>query len=249
MGIYYPIRRATAIVLGTAALSLLLTGGVRAQTNPDKGGTDSGGAGKPGDSGKPGGTDAADKLKDVKVTLNADRGNLIDTLRALMNGVKADFVIDDELKAGTATVHFKDVPFKDALTTLVKVSTIPIMVEINDGIYHFRLRPEPPPEEKPAEPLLPPRPRFQTERIPLGQITTSEALRKLTGPYDEQPQTIYYRGTQPGVHGYTSSFGLSGSGLFQSSGFRYNPDGSISRTGGPPINVFGLLRGLLGGLR
>ena len=78
MGVQFPIRRAIATVLGTATLSLLLTGGVPAQTNPDKGGTGPGGAGKqdnspkPGDSDKPGGSDTADKFKDVKVTLNAD---------------------------------------------------------------------------------------------------------------------------------------------------------------------------------
>lgn len=261
MGASFPIRNIGAALAGTIALSLLASGSVRAQT-PASGGSRSGDTAKSGDAPKSGETpksgdgakaaenEALDKLKDVKITLDADRENLLNTLRNLMKGAKADFLIDDALKAGTATVHFKDLPFKDALNTLVKVSTFPIAYEVKDGIFHFMRRPEPPPtEEKPADPAAPVRPRFQTGHFPLDQVGSGAALRRLTGPYDSQPPIIYQRSTLPGSHGSTSSFGLSGSGLLNSNNTRINPDGSVSRSGAPPLNILGLLRGLLGGLR
>jgi hypothetical protein len=236
MGFAFSVRGVAAGVIGTAGLSLLLSGGVLAQGAPDSGGA------------KTGAPAAGDKLKDIKITLNADQENLIDTLRTLMKSAKLDFIIDDDLKAGTATVHFKDLPFPDALATLVKVSTLPITYELKDGIYHFKHRVDPPVVEKPAEPAGPARPRYQADKVPLGQLSSADALRKLTGPYNSPPPTLFYHSTTPISHGSTTSFGLNGSGLLQSNGVTYNPDGSVSRTGGPPINIFGLLRGLLGGL-
>ncbi len=91
MGVLYPIRKATAAVIGTTALSLIFACGARAQTTPDQGGTSSGGArksegsAKSGNAEKPGSQDAFDTFKEVKITLNADRENLQDTLRALMS--------------------------------------------------------------------------------------------------------------------------------------------------------------------
>jgi hypothetical protein len=68
-----------------------------------------------------------------------------------MKSAKLDFAIDNDLKDGTVTVHFSEVPFKDALATMIKVSTIPITYEVKDGIYHFSRRILPPAEEeKPA---------------------------------------------------------------------------------------------------
>ncbi len=255
MGVRCPIGNAASALAGAVALGLILAGSAGAQTTPDQGGTGSGEAAKSGESSKApdgaksGGDDAVDKFKDVKITLNADQDKLIDAIRSLMKSAKADFLIDDDLKAGTVTVHFKDLPFKDALSTLMKVSTIPVAYEVNDGVYHFKRRMDSPAEEKPADPAAPPRPRFQTGRIPLDQIGAAAAMRKLTGPYDTPPPTLYQHSTLPGFRGSSSSSGLSGGGLFQSNGFRYNPDGSVSRTGTPPLNLFGLLRGLLGGLR
>lgn len=254
MGVRYPMHKAAAVFVGTASLSLLIAGGVRAQTSQDKGAPPAVDAPKSDDAKKA--EEAArasekemfDRLKDVNITLNADHENLIETLRSLMKAAKVDFAIDSELKEGTATVHFKDLPFKDALTTLVKVSTIPIKYEIKNGVFHFMRRPEPPVEEKPEEPAAPKRPRFETGKFPLGQIGSDAALRKLTGPFNSPPQIIYQHSNQPGFHGQTSSSGFGGLG-YQSSGVRYNPDGSVTRTGSPPINILGLLRGLLGGLR
>ena len=153
MGASYPIRSSGAAILGMVALSLTASGGVRAQAPADGGGSRSGGTAgcgeapksgdapksgnspKSGDAAKSAENEALDKLKDVKITLDADRENLLATLRSLMKSAKADFAIDDVLKEGTATVHFKDLPFKDALNTLVKVSTFPIAYEVKDGVF------------------------------------------------------------------------------------------------------------------
>lgn len=240
-----------------AVLTIALGCGAAAQGTPGSAPQGSGGStggsskaadGSGNNSSKSGAADPMDALKDVRITLNADHENLLDTLRTLMKSAKADFVIDADLKAGTATVHFKDVAFKDALSTVVKVSTYPITVEVKDGIFHFKHREDPPVVEKPAEDVKRTRPRFEARRTPLEQLGSADALRKLTGPYDSPPPMLYYHTTQPGSHGSVSSFGFSGSGLLQSNGFKLNPDGSVSRIGGPPINVINLLRGLLGGL-
>lgn len=251
MAIPNSIGGLSAIFSSAALLCVLACGSAAAQTDAGAGktsgtaqnpaGAPAGGAQKPTD-------DSSDKLKDLKITLNADQDNLLDTLRTFMKSAKLDFVIDNELKNGTVTVHFKDVLFKDALATIVKVSTIPITYELKDGVYHFKLRVDPPAEEKPTAPAVEARPQAQVGRVPLGQISRADALRKLTGPYDVSPPTQYYHSTQPISHGATSSFGLSGNGLLQSNAFKFNPDGSVSRTGGSPINVFNLLRGLIGGL-
>jgi hypothetical protein len=219
-------------VLGAAALGLVLSSGALAQSAPD-GGAKSGAD--------------ADSMKDVKITLNLDQENLVEGLRALMKSAKADFAIDDDLKTGAVTVHLKDLPFRDALATVIKVSTLPIKYEIKDGIYHFMRRIDPPVVEKPAEPVVPEHPRTQMGKLPVDQLSSAEALRKLALPYNTPPPTLYYHSTRPGSHGSVSSFGLNGSGLLQSNGIRYNRDGSISRTGSAPLNIFGLLRGLLGG--
>ena len=240
MGVCVSIRNIASCGLAAAGLTLLASGAL-AQTGAGSGGAKSDAPAKSG------AADAGDKFKDVKITMSADQQNLLEALRTLMKAAKADFAIDDELKAGTATVHLKDVPFKDALATLIKVSTIPVSYEVKDGVYHFMRRIDPPAEDKPAESTAPVRPRFQTGNVPLSQIGSSDAMRKLTGPYDQPPPTQYFHSTLPGSHGSTSSFGFSSGGLLQSNGFRYNPDGSVSRTGSPPINIFGLLRGLLGG--
>ena len=234
-------RNIAMVLVGTAALSFFLSGNGLAQAPAAGSAPKSAGAQT-----KSSGAELSDKYKDVKINLSADQGNLLDTLRTLMKGAKADYVIDDELKAGTATLHFKDLPFKDALAAIVKVSSIPITFEIKDDVFHFMRRTEAPIIEKQEEPAGPVRPRFQVSRAPLGQISSNAALHKLTGPYNTPPPTLYYHTTEPGSHGSTSSSGLSGSGLLQSNGARYNPDGSVSRTGLPPINLFGLLRGLLG---
>ena len=97
-----------------------------------------------GDTSKPAGTADEARLKDLKISLTAEQGSLVETLRTLMKSAKLDFVIDNELKAGTATVHLKDIPFKDALATVVKVSTVPITYEVKDGVYHFMRRVDPP---------------------------------------------------------------------------------------------------------
>ena len=236
MGWNGPNRGVISGLIGSAALGLLLCGGALAQ------GDNAGGA-------KSGETAGADALKSTKVTMNAEQENLVDAIRTLMKSAKADFVIDEDLKGGTATVHFKDVLFTDALSTLVKVSTIPIAFEVKDGIYHFKHRVDPPVEEKQPDPAVPPASRTRAGRVPVEQISSAAAMRKLTGAYDTPPPTIFQRSSTPISHGSTSSFGFNGNGLLQSNSTRYNPDGSISHSGAPPLNIFGLLRGLLGGIR
>jgi hypothetical protein len=240
----FPIGVSATGLLSTVLLSMLVAGGALAQAPGD-------GANKPAgqaDSGatKPAGGDAEARLKDLKITLNADQENLIDALRTLMRDAKLDFVIDADLKAGTATVHFKDVPFKDALATIVKVSTMPITYDVKDGIYHFRHRDDPPPTPAPAEDPKAVRPRMQAGRVPVSRLSSADAMRKLAGAYDTLPPIIYQHSTTPISHGSTTSFGFSGSGLLQSNSIRYNPDGSVSRSASPPLNIFSLLRGLLG---
>ena len=198
-----------------------------------------------GDATKSGGTETFDKLKDVKITLTSDAQNLVEALRALLKGAGADFVIDDELKSGTATVHFKDLPFKDALATFIKVATIPIKYEVKDGVFHFSRRIDPPVEEKTPEPPPSARKRVTSGTVPLTEITAANALRKLTGQFDSQAPTQYQYSNQPVSHGGTSSFALGSNGLFQSNGVRYNPDGSVSRSGTPAVNLINILRGLL----
>jgi len=256
----YSIRGFLNTIAGTVALTTVLACGAVAQAPSDGGAKPGGGqdnnapksgAGDAGSASKSSGAPSDEALSKIKITLTAEQQNVSDALRSLMKSAKLDFAIDNDLKDGTITVHFKEVPFKDALTTMIKVSTIPITYEVKDGIYHFSRRILPPPEEeKPgADNAKPSRPRFQADKVPVEQLSSTAALRKLTGAYDTPPPHLYQHSEQPFSHGSTSSFGLGSNGILQSNGFKYNPDGSISRTGGNPINLFNLLRGLLGGLK
>ncbi|HLJ57821.1 MAG TPA: hypothetical protein VKT77_22480 [Chthonomonadaceae bacterium] len=246
------LRNLMMAVAASAALSLCVAGGSLAQAKPDdkapKSGDNSkaGGAPAPADSPKSDGSDVVDKFRDVKVTVNADKANLVDAIRDLMKSAKADFRIDNELKDGTVSLHLTDMPFKDALATLIKVSTVPVAYETTDGIFHFKLRPEPPPDAPAADPATTPaaKARAKVDRIPLDQLTAAQALRKLTGQFDDRPPMLYQHSTAPFGHGSTSQ-----SGLFGSQGITYNPDGSVTRNVSPQLNILGLLRGLLGGIR
>ena len=220
-----------------AALGLLLGGAAFAQAPANSE------AGKTGGSQSQSGT----SLNDVKITLDTEQEDLLDALRSLMKSAKADFVIDDALKEGTVTVHLKDVPFKDALATVIKVSTLPIMYDVKDGIYHFKLRPDTPPEETPpVDPSAPAPPKVYEAKIKLHNIEAGTAARTLNGDYDPPPQPLYFHTYNPaGGGGSISYFGFN-NGRVTSDGGYVNPDGTIHRTGGNTLNLLNLLGNLFG---
>ena len=196
------------------------------------------------------GSQSGSNLSDVKITLNIEQEDVLDALRALMKSAKADFSIDDDLKEGTVTVHLKDVPFKDALATVMKVSTLPITYELKDGIYHFKRRPETPPDEDKTpgdpEPGKPAPHRPIVEKIPLKNISADKAVRALNGDVDPPPQPLYFHSYNPAGGGGSVSFFGFNNGQVSSAGGYTNPNGTISRTGGNTLNLLNLLGGIFG---
>lgn len=142
---------------------------------------------------------------DLKVSIYADRGSLVTTLRSLLKSVKANFVIDNTLNEGLVSIQVKDIPFKTALKLLMRVSSLPVEWDQKDGVFHFRLsegKAEPDKKDEKAapakEPLLPPPPRI--EKIKLQNSDAKETLDKLLGKNLDQPSApiILYDSSPPG---------------------------------------------------
>ena len=129
-----------------------------------------------------------DSLDDLKVGINSENDSLTDTLITLLKSVRADYVIDDSLKAGKVSIHIKETTFKRALELILKVSTVPFEWERKDGIFHFKLA-EPKEAEKPT--LLPAEEKKESksrkEQIHLENADPRDILDKLLGNDQNRP--------------------------------------------------------------
>ena len=190
---------------------------------------------------------AMDKINSTKITLEANGVKTGDALHTIMKASGASYVLDEDLGQGTVTAHLKDVPFKDVLVTIVKVSTVPITYELQEGIFHFKKKPEAPAPPPPAEPAPQAKAEPKVEKVAVKNASAEATVRKLKGQYTQDqavlPQTTI---TKPDAHGTISSFGFT-NGVLTSSSVKLGPNGSVSRTGAPPINVVNLLKSLFGG--
>jgi len=115
--------RCLRTALSLTALGLLATPlSARAQDNP------------PLDS-NAGGSSANDPTAFKKIDLDLESTNLFYALKLLFSQVKANFTIDESLKALTVTAHLSQVPFRVALDTLLKSTGTPLTYKAENGIY------------------------------------------------------------------------------------------------------------------
>lgn len=192
---------------------------------------------------------ALEKINSAKVTLEVDKARTGEALHTLMKSAGASYVLDGDLGAGTVTAHLKDVAFKDALAVVVKVSTVPITYEIQEGIFHFKKKPEEPAAPAPADPAPDPAPQPKVGKIAVKESTANEVVRKLKGQYDNSPAVLPPTTiTKPDAHGTISSSG-SVNGTFFSNSVQIGPNGAVRRSSVPPTNVLNILRNLFSGHR
>ena len=189
------------------------------------------------------------RFDDLKVSIDADSANLVATLRLLMKSIKANFVIDDSLNDGKASINVKDIPFKTALKLLIKVSSLPIEWDLKDGVFHFRLSEvkadsgKKDEKEDPAkDSLLPPPPRI--EKIKLQNSDAKDTLDKLLGKnFDQQSAPIIIYDSSPPGRSRSNFFQFINGKLTSGSGST-GPNGAI-QGGTQSIDVGRLLRQFL----
>lgn len=172
-----------------------------------------------------GGASSGSSLDNKQVTLNVDDAKLSDALHTLMGSVQADFTLDNALLDATVTVHLNSVRFPVALETLLKSCSQPIEYKLENGIYRFVPKVEPPPPvEPPAAPSAPkPPPQRYVEKIPL-TYASARAICYLLGAtaalYEGRP--YYLPPTNPrqfqsgsfSSYGSNSQFGVGSGGFF-----------------------------------
>lgn len=67
-------------------------------------------------------------------------------LERLFDAVKADFVIEGTIKAGTVSARVKDKPFETVLKVILDSSSTPLTYERDGDVYIISLKPVPKPE-------------------------------------------------------------------------------------------------------
>jgi hypothetical protein len=158
---------------------------------------------------------AAYANKRINVDVDSKRLNL--ALKAIMNSVEADYLVDAGLRDAFVTIHLKEATLDKALKTLMRVSSIPFQYELENGVFHFFVRTEPLSEEKPA--LEPPKPA-QQERIPLENVTATKMFDLLTRQTSSSPVNSILFVPNDGASGALSGrrdyngFGFNNGNLF-----------------------------------
>lgn len=104
--------------------------------------------------------DAAIPVGERLVALDAENARLVDILPDLMKGVGADYALDREATAARVTIHITRARLKDVLNVVAKVSTVPLEVKNEGGLFHFVLKPPPPPAKSPEKTVRRPGPPY-----------------------------------------------------------------------------------------
>ena len=71
----------------------------------------------------------------TKVDLDLDSYDLYYGFKRLFANIKSNYTIDESLKGHTVTVHFRQLPFRVALETMLRASNLPITYKIENNIY------------------------------------------------------------------------------------------------------------------
>jgi len=107
-------------IKGIVVICLLFCGSLAAPTKvvaQGSGGTQTGGVDK------------------QSVSLDLESSSLYYGLKLLFTQAKCNFTIDESLKSLTVTAHLTDVPFRIALETLLKSTSMPLTYKLENGIY------------------------------------------------------------------------------------------------------------------
>lgn len=78
-------------------------------------------------------------VEDRVVALDVENARLGDVLPDMMKSVDADYALDKDIKEFRVTIHITSAKLKDALATMMKISTGPVVVKVEGGLYHFML--------------------------------------------------------------------------------------------------------------
>jgi hypothetical protein len=212
-------------------------------------------AGPTGTSGS-GSTDAvkASKFAEMKVTIDTDRGRLVEVVPPLLKSVGADYVIDAEVKNAVVSSHLTNVKLQTVLDALLRGSSIPVQVTFEKGTYRFSKKTEKveaPPESHPpivhipGESVLPPPPTTQDDEIDIHNVQTFDLLRVLNGLSSGSASPSAFNGNGS-ISGYSASSGsgISANGLRTGGGSAIlggsgSGNSSQNAGGGLILHIFG----------
>jgi hypothetical protein len=147
-----------------------------------------------------------------KIDLDLESTNLYYGLKLLFSQVKANFTIDDSLKSLSVTAHLSQVPFRVALETLLKSTSLPLTYKMESGIYSVvPKQEEPPPQELPADPIQPLRGSgYKIGIIHPGNVSAMD----IVGAFGGTTVTLGYQKVNYGTGGLSGGMGGgAGSGL------------------------------------
>lgn len=228
--------RTTAVFTGVSlALYLAISAPIQAQEA---------GGGKQGDTSTGSQTDNKEYLN-VKVNVEMENGKFTDAIRLLFKDAKKDYFVASELSDARVTVNFRNLPFKDALPALLKVSSLPIEYKIEDDIYKFNLRKEEPLPDRPVDDSLPPPmpEEKKVEKIPVKNVDARGLADGITGKRTPPPRPIFGISTNPGSARFSSVSFING--VLQSRSAFTRPDGRVEGQINVPIDFRGVLMQLL----
>lgn len=85
------------------------------------------------------------------ITIELREAPIRKALERLFDAVKADFVLEGAIKAGTVTARIKDKPFETVLKVILDSSTVPLTYEREGNVYIISVKPTPPPAPEPVK--------------------------------------------------------------------------------------------------
>jgi hypothetical protein len=226
-------RRTGGIATVSLGMLLITAALASAQDKPPASGTGGGNA-----SAATGKQNPAEK----RVSLEAENIPLTQAIKTIMQSARADYVVDSALRGATVTAHLTDVKLSVVLATLMKVSSLPVTYRLEDGIYHFVPRidpPEPPPSELPT-PQTPPEKPWRMQAIRVVNVDAGELAQILGGNMfsvggDHYGVLDAYNldgswgnGTMSGSYSYSNGHGTGG--------YSFGPGGVILGSWGSGLN-------------
>lgn len=194
----------------------------------------------------------ASQFAEMKVSIDTDGGRLVEVVPQLLKSVGAEYIIDAEVKNALITSHLANVKLQTALDVLVRVSTIPVQVSFEKGVYRFSKKAEtveappettPMPSLRPGDSVLPPPPEVLEGEVDIHNVQTFDLLRVLNGLSGGSASLGAYDsvGSLSGYSSYSGS-GTSPSGYRSGGGSSIlGGSGSSSQNGGGGLilNIIG----------
>ncbi len=87
------------------------------------------------------GNSASTDFNSKKVSIDVESGDIRFAIKLLFQSLEVNYTIAPDVQ-GPITVHLKDVPFKTALESMLKTSSVPLTYRVEAGIYSISVKNE-----------------------------------------------------------------------------------------------------------